>query len=143
MQRQELTGASAAPNKIVFACADHKGQRQTPQLHAEFAPTLQRSSPASLQLLHIYISPMFRPKHREIDRLNFVLAGAQKSGTTALHYFLTKHPHVTMGDRQEVHFFDDEQIFSRPTNYESLHQHFPPVATSTITGERTPIYIYR
>jgi sulfotransferase family protein len=85
---------------------------------------------------------MFRTKHRRIDRLDFILAGAQKSGTTALHYFLTKHPGITMGDQQEMHFFDDEQIFAGRVDYELLHKHFPSVPASTIAGECTPIYMY-
>jgi len=47
---------------------------------------------------------------RKIQRLDFVLAGAQKSGTTALHYFLGKHPNITMGDQQEIHFFDNDAL---------------------------------
>ena len=81
-------------------------------------------------------------KPRKIERLDFILAGAQKSGTTALHYFLSKHPDITMGDRQEMHFFDNEEIFSQQVDYELLHQRFPPVPPSTIAGECTPIYIY-
>ncbi|PYL08078.1 MAG: hypothetical protein DME33_08405 [Verrucomicrobia bacterium] len=57
---------------------------------------------------------MFRTKRRKIDCLDFILAGAQKSGTTALHYFLSKHPDITMGDKQEIHFFDNEEIFAAP-----------------------------
>jgi hypothetical protein len=85
---------------------------------------------------------MFRSKRRRIDRLDFILAGAQKSGTTALHYFLSKHPSITMGDKEEIHFFDNEEIFSGPVDYELLHKHFPAVSPSIIVGECTPIYIY-
>src|SRR5436309_9852378 len=85
---------------------------------------------------------MFPTRRRKIERLDFILAGAQKSGTTALHYFLSRHPEITMGDRQEMHFFDNEEIFSQPVDYELLHQHFPPMPASTIAGECTPIYIY-
>jgi hypothetical protein len=85
---------------------------------------------------------MWSTKPRTIDRLDFILAGAQKSGTTALHYFLSRHPDITMGDKQEMHFFDNEEIFSGPFHYELLHKHFPPVPPSTIAGECTPIYIY-
>jgi Sulfotransferase domain len=85
---------------------------------------------------------MFRAKRPKVDQLDFILAGAQKSGTTALHYFLSKHPEITMGDRQEMHFFDNEEIFSAPVDYELLHQHFPPVSASTVAGECTPIYMY-
>jgi hypothetical protein len=81
-------------------------------------------------------------KRRRIDRLDFILAGAQKSGTTALHYFLSKHPNITMGDQQEMHFFDDDEVFAGTVDYELLHRHFPRVAGSTIAGECTPSYLY-
>ena len=85
---------------------------------------------------------MFRPKRRKIDKLDFILAGAQKSGTTALHYFLEKHPRITMGDRQEMHFFDNDDLFSGPVDYDLLHRHFRPVARPTIAGECSPSYLY-
>jgi sulfotransferase family protein len=86
---------------------------------------------------------MFGFKRHNVERLDFIVAGAQKSGTTALHYFLKKHPQIALPDRQEIHFFDDEEIFSRaPIDYELLHRHFRPIARSTIAGEITPSYLY-
>jgi hypothetical protein len=75
-------------------------------------------------------------------KLDFILLGAQKSGTTALHSFLGKHPDITMGDQQEVHFFDDEEVFARSTDYELLHRHFPRIHSFPIAGEGTPSYLY-
>ena len=100
------------------------------------------------------IATMFGTKPQKLERLDFIVAGAQKSGTTALHYFLSKHPDVVLPDKQEMHFFDDDEIFSRPADYELLHRHFSPVARSTtpkksglaksfgVSGESTPSYIY-
>jgi hypothetical protein len=85
---------------------------------------------------------MFRTRHRKIERLDFILAGAQKSGTTALHYFLAKHPNITMGDQQEIHFFDDDAMFAATVDYEQLHKHYPLVASSAIAGDCSPSYIY-
>jgi len=85
---------------------------------------------------------MFQTRRRRIERLDFILAGAQKSGTTALHYFLEKHPNITMGDQQEIHFFDNEAMFAGTVDYEQLHKHYPAVAPSTIAGDCTPSYIY-
>jgi len=85
---------------------------------------------------------MFGTKPQKLERLDFIVAGAQKSGTTALHYFLSKHPEIALPDKQEMHFFDDEKIFSGPVDYDLLHRHFPMVAGSTIAGECTPNYIY-
>src|SRR6266705_621453 len=85
---------------------------------------------------------MFQAKRRKIKRLDFIVAGAQKSGTTALHYFLAKHPNITMGDQQEIHFFDDEAMFVAQVDYEQLHKHYPLLLPSTIAGDCTPSYIY-
>jgi len=91
-------------------------------------------------------------KRRRVERLGFIVAGAQKSGTTALHYFLKKHSQIALPDRQELHFFDDEEIFSCLVDYERLHRHFRPLARSTrllfatarqaTAGEVTPSYLY-
>jgi len=85
---------------------------------------------------------MFRTRRRKVERLDFIVAGAQKSGTTALHYFLEKHPNITMGDQQEIHFFDDDATFAATVDYERLHKHYPLVASSTIAGDCTPSYLY-
>lgn len=85
---------------------------------------------------------MWRGKPRKIERLDFVLAGAQKSGTTALHYFLSRHPKITMGDQQEIHFFDNDALFASEVDYQELHKHYPPLAPSTIAGDCTPSYLY-
>jgi len=100
----------------------------------------------------ITIGHVFGIKGRKIERLDFIVAGAQKSGTTALHYFLRKHPQIALPERQELHFFDDDEIFSRPVDYDLLHRQFRPVAGSTllrlatarqaIAGEVTPSYLY-
>src|SRR5207244_2797305 len=85
---------------------------------------------------------MLGTRRCKLERLDFVVAGAQKSGTTALHYFLSRHPDITMGDQQEIHFFDNDEIFSGPVDYELLHRHYRPVADSTIAGDCTPSYLY-
>src|SRR5881394_3162986 len=88
------------------------------------------------------MTPMFRGRRRKIERLDFILAGAQKSGTTALHYFLSKHPNITMGDQQEIHCFDDDALFVSQPDYEELHKHYRPLAPSTVAGDCTPSYLY-
>ena len=85
---------------------------------------------------------MFRTKRRKVERLDFILAGAQKSGTTALHYFLSRHPNIAMGDQQEIHFFDNDAMFVAEPDYEQLHKHYPLLAPSTIAGDCTPSYLY-
>ena len=85
---------------------------------------------------------MFGLNRQKVERLDFIVPGAQKSGTTALHYFLKKNSKIALPDRQELHFFDDEQIFSQPPNYELLHRHFGSIRKDTTAGEVTPSYLY-
>ncbi|HWY40953.1 MAG TPA: sulfotransferase [Chthoniobacterales bacterium] len=92
---------------------------------------------------------MFGFKRRKVERLDFIVPGAQKSGTTALHYFLSKHPQISLPDRQELHFFDDEEVFSRaPVDYQILHGNFRSRRKSLLpvrsgfAGEVTPSYLY-
>lgn len=85
---------------------------------------------------------MFGLRQHKVERLDFIVPGAQKSGTTALHYFLEKNPQIALPDRGEMHFFDDEPAFAHePVNYELLHEHFRARSTS-ISGEVTPSYLY-
>jgi hypothetical protein len=76
-------------------------------------------------------------------KVDFFIAGAQKSGTTALHYFLRKNRSIVMGDKKELHFFNNDSLdWDRP-DYEGLHRHFPSDGrTGRIRGEATPCYVY-
>jgi hypothetical protein len=47
-----------------------------------------------------------------------------------------------MGDQQEIHFFDDDAHFVSAADYEELHKHYPPLASSMIAGDCTPSYLY-
>src|ERR1700693_356274 len=92
---------------------------------------------------------MFGFKRRKAERLDFIVPGAQKSGTTALHYLLSKHPQISLPDRQELHFFDDEEVFSRaPVDYQILHDNFRSRRKSLLpvrpglAGEVTPSYLH-
>jgi hypothetical protein len=76
-------------------------------------------------------------------RVNFLIAGVQKGGTTALDAYLREHPAISMAKSKEVHFFDDEQVFaSDAPDYRYYHHNFAPENESQILGEATPIYMY-
>lgn len=76
-------------------------------------------------------------------RLDFLVVGAQKSGTTALDHFLRLHASVEMATRKEAHFFDDEQKFSGcDVDYSRYHEYFSFAPGSQVRGEATPIYLY-
>ena len=85
-------------------------------------------------------SVRFRP--RRVRRVDFVVGGVQKAGTTALHDFLRQHPHVALLRDQALHFFDDEKKISPNPDYEILHHNFAPGWRWRIAGEVTADYLY-
>jgi hypothetical protein len=77
-------------------------------------------------------------------KVDFVIGGTQKGGTSALDAFLRQHPEICMpNDLKEVHFFDREEMFraSKP-DYEKYHAHFQPASQHRVIGEASPIYMY-
>lgn len=67
---------------------------------------------------------------------NLIIIGAQKCGTSALHYYLSFHPEVAMSRPKELNFFIKERNW--PEGREWYESHFDPGAT--ITGEASPNY---
>ena len=77
---------------------------------------------------------------------DFIIIGAQKSGTTALHNYLSEHPQVLPVARKEVHFFD--------INYDKgadwyRRQFIDPRSLNgrasvrkMVSGEATPYYLF-
>jgi len=81
-------------------------------------------------------------------RIDFIVVGAQKSGTSALHEFLSAHPDISMPASKEMHFFNrvSEADFSLPlwrdrkrALYHKRFPHFPN--PSFVYGEATPHYM--
>jgi sulfotransferase family protein len=86
---------------------------------------------------------MFGFGRRPIQKLQFIVAGAQKSGTTALNYYLKRHPRIALPIRKELHFFDNDELFAGGNvSYQPLHEMFRPARAGNIAGENTPIYLY-
>lgn len=75
-------------------------------------------------------------------RIDFFIAGVQKSGTTALDSFLREHPQLAMAKIKEVHFFDNESLDWAAPDYEQLHVQFDWDRNDVQRGEATPIYTY-
>ena len=76
-------------------------------------------------------------------KVDFVIGGTQKGGTSALDAFLRQHPEICMpSTRKELHFFDREENFRREPDYKKYHANFSPSAKHRVIGEATPIYMY-
>ena len=75
-------------------------------------------------------------------RVGFLVAGAQKAGTTALHHFLEQHPEIGMSEVKELHWFDVDANFGPTADLRSYHARFPVGPETRILGESTPAYMY-
>jgi hypothetical protein len=76
-------------------------------------------------------------------RVDFVIGGTQKGGTSALDSFLRQHPQICMPKtRKELHYFDREENFRGAPNYKKYHASFKPKPQHRVIGEATPIYMY-
>lgn len=75
------------------------------------------------------------------SKIDFIVAGVQKAGTTALFDYLADDPSYALSKAKEVHFFDDERVEWSQPDYSSYHACFDWTRPA-IRGEATPIYIY-
>jgi hypothetical protein len=78
-------------------------------------------------------------------KVNFLIAGAQKGGTTALSSFLSSDPRICLAPSKEVHFFDaaDYDDKAGPEDIARRYQEaFPNYRGQALVGEATPIYMY-
>jgi len=74
-------------------------------------------------------------------KVEFLVAGVQKGGTTALFDYLREQPGLQLPVVKEAHFFDDEQSVDwAAPDYEPYHRLFSD--DGRMWGEATPIYIY-
>ena len=67
---------------------------------------------------------------------NLIVIGAQKCGTSGLHYYLGLHPEITMSSPKELNFFIEERNWGRGVEW--YRRHFD--AGARIRGESSPNY---
>jgi hypothetical protein len=79
-------------------------------------------------------------------KVDFIVAGAQKGGTTALASFLGQHPAIFIPDVKEAHFFDiDSNYYDSKSGRAGLieyHRLFAPAQPNQLWGDVTPIYMF-
>ena len=71
---------------------------------------------------------------------NFLIVGAQKSGTTTLYDILDMHPEVNMSIIKEINYFTSIKKYSKGLKYYSSFFK-EPKAEHKITGEASPGYM--
>ena len=67
---------------------------------------------------------------------NLIIIGAQKCGTSGLHYHLGLHPEVSMSRPKELNYFIEERNWPRGEDW--YRRHFDPAAK--VRGEASPNY---
>jgi hypothetical protein len=78
--------------------------------------------------------------NQQLRMPDFIIVGAQKCGTTTLHYALSKHPNVFMSSPKELDYFQDDRNYNRgPGWYASF---FSACANNQIAGESSPEYFH-
>ena len=75
-------------------------------------------------------------------KVDFLLAGVQKGGTSTLHGYLKLHPHIGLSGRKEVHYFDDEALDWSAPDPQQYHRSFPIRDGAQVYGECTPVYFF-
>jgi hypothetical protein len=86
---------------------------------------------------------------------NFIVIGAAKGGTTALHRYLKQHPQIFMSHPKELRFFpfenqkpkftgpgDREDIATMTATLEDYQACFAGAADYPARGESSPLYLY-
>ncbi len=70
---------------------------------------------------------------------DFLIIGAQKSGTTSLYEYLCQHPSILPASKKEIHYFDKNYYKGRLW----YRWHFPEKKTGgQLTGEASPSYLF-
>lgn len=72
--------------------------------------------------------------------VDFLVIGAQKSGTTAFFKYLTEHPQVFMPAEKEVEFFQNDRKFSRGRDW-YYDTYFAKAPESKVKGEASTHYM--
>lgn len=85
---------------------------------------------------------------------DFLIIGAARAGTTALHAYLRQHPDIFMPEAKELNYFayagrdlnvqgpGADFINNAITDGAAYAAHFAPARPGQVTGEASPLYLY-
>lgn len=78
--------------------------------------------------------------------INFLICGAQKSGTSALHHYLSQHPQIFLPEVKELHLFDQEDADWTDSGIEAIDTRIAPNFAArqeqSAVGEATPASLW-
>ncbi len=73
-------------------------------------------------------------------KLDFLIIGVQKGGTTSLYHYLSQHPQIIPASQKEVHFFDLN--FSKGLEWYQSQLNQTGEQSNFLFGEASPYYIF-
>lgn len=77
------------------------------------------------------------------NRIDFMIAGVQKAGTTSMDSALRKHPQIRMSSPKEMHYFDRKPHPKTEEDHQSYHERgwgATSLSEDYLYGESTPKY---
>lgn len=93
----------------------------------------------SVQSVQYKIKTRLRALNADSRKLpDFIIVGAQRSGTTSLYQFLTSHVEFYSGIKKEIHFFDN--FYSRGLKW--YKSHFPNKSSKKRSIDASPYYMF-
>lgn len=73
-------------------------------------------------------------------RPDFLLVGAQKSGTTWLWDMLDQHPGTVLPRRKEYHYFGSSELYAKGPEW--YYKNFEDIDLQAVTGEASTSYLF-
>ncbi len=73
---------------------------------------------------------------------NFLIIGAEKSGTTTLYDLARQHPEIFISERKELNFYSDDEHYERGLEWYQ-QAHFQSSRGHACRGEASPRYLMR
>ena len=73
-------------------------------------------------------------------KLDFIIIGAQKAGTTSLFRYLNEHPNIYMPPGKENPFFSDNETFARGWAW-YINEYYNEAPAERVWGKATPPYM--
>ncbi len=76
-----------------------------------------------------------------MQKIDFLIIGAQKSGTSSLMRFLQRNPEYFYVAKQECHFWNRDNKYNDPDGFAQYFSNFSNARPDQIVGEKSPSYL--
>ena len=73
---------------------------------------------------------------------DFIIIGAQKSGTSSLYYYLSQHPSLRLSVTKEIHYYNYHIRQGRNLNWYKSYFPLKVRCIGSKTGEASPYYLF-